>query len=631
MVENRVNLEPEVQEVFQAIDAGQNFLLSGGAGSGKTYSLVQVIKQALNEAPFATVACMTYTNAAVREINSRIEHKNLLVSTIHDFLWDNIKSFQFELKQAVIQMVNSEADVEEDKISEDYFDCKDIQYKEYKLIREGFISHDEVLEVSEIIFSKYKKICDILRDKYSFIFVDEYQDTSPIVIKIFLDHTKKSTKKNIIGFFGDAMQSIYDEGVGDISSYVTSGLVTEIKKLQNRRNPRLVYELANILRTDGIVQGASEDGHAPNMKDGSVIDGSIRFFYTSGTDSKLEDLKDVLKWNFDDVKENKELNLTHNLIAPRAGFSKLMEIYDADKIIEYRQRIKELIKKYKVEVDFSEKTFGDVIVFLRENNLAKKKEIDPTPMQQQFIDVNNDLFNKALLLKYDIFKKIYIDKESLIDDKKEESSALSRTGSKRDSLIKHLFKIQTSISLYEAGEHNEFLRKTEFKIKSIRDKKYLNEVIEKIKSMAEESIENVVNFAHESGLCLKDDKFYKFFDKNSYLCEQVMQVKFSEFQNLFRYLEGMTPFSTQHKIKGAEFKNVLVVLNNGNWSKYNFRTLFEGAGTESVLDRTRKIFYVCCTRAKNNLVVYYHQPSPESLQTAEKWFGKENVKDLSIP
>ena len=35
MVEERLKLEPEVQEIFSCIDARQNFLLSGGAGSGK--------------------------------------------------------------------------------------------------------------------------------------------------------------------------------------------------------------------------------------------------------------------------------------------------------------------------------------------------------------------------------------------------------------------------------------------------------------------------------------------------------------------------------------------------------------------------------------------------------------------
>ena len=72
MVESRLNLEPEVQQIFQLIDQGRNFLLSGGAGSGKTYSLVSVINQAIFENPTAQIACMTYTNAAVKEIEERV-------------------------------------------------------------------------------------------------------------------------------------------------------------------------------------------------------------------------------------------------------------------------------------------------------------------------------------------------------------------------------------------------------------------------------------------------------------------------------------------------------------------------------------------------------------------------------
>ena len=126
MVEERLTLEPEVQEIFQCIDSKRNFLLSGGAGSGKTYSLVQVIRQVIDENPTAKVACMTYTNAAVKEIEERVNHSNLNVSTIHDFLWDNIKHFQKELKAAIIALANDEnakLSIDEDgPIPENYFD-----------------------------------------------------------------------------------------------------------------------------------------------------------------------------------------------------------------------------------------------------------------------------------------------------------------------------------------------------------------------------------------------------------------------------------------------------------------------------------------------------------------------------
>ena len=108
MVEERLTLEPEVQDILQCIDNKRNFLLSGGAGSGKTYSLVQVIRQVIVEYPTSKIACMTYTNAAVKEIEERVNHSNLNVSTIHDFLWDNIKHFQKELKSTLIALLNNE-------------------------------------------------------------------------------------------------------------------------------------------------------------------------------------------------------------------------------------------------------------------------------------------------------------------------------------------------------------------------------------------------------------------------------------------------------------------------------------------------------------------------------------------
>jgi DNA helicase-2/ATP-dependent DNA helicase PcrA len=93
-------------------------------------------------------------------------------------------------------------------------------------------------------------------------------------------------------------------------------------------------------------------------------------------------------------------------------------------------------------------------------------------------------------------------------------------------------------------------------------------------------------------------------------------------------LEGKTPFSTQHKTKGTEFNNVLIILDNGGWNNYNFENLFLNAGTESVLRRTQKIFYVCCTRAKQNLAVFYHNPSPRVIAKATQWFGAENIFTL---
>lgn len=630
MAQTRLALEPEVRSIFNLVDQGKNFLLSGGAGSGKTYSLVQFIRQALTENPNSTIACMTYTNAAVAEIRGRISDPNLHVGTIHEFLWDLIRPYKAELIDALIISLKSEnpASIKnpDDKFDPESLREKSVQYKEYTLVREAIVSHDEILILANEMFNAYPKLSDIAKDRYKFILIDEYQDTSELVTDIFLLHFQQSKKANIIGFFGDAMQSIYDDGVGNLNKYLQLGLVGEVKKIQNRRNPRLIYELANRLRTDGIIQEASIDENAPNMSNGTVIDGDMRFIYTATDLDKLDAVKDMLGWDFTHTKENKELNLTHNLIAPKAGFTELMLIYDGDKIIAYRNRIKDFIKETKIETDFSEFTFGEVINYLIKSFPNKVKDVTPTKGMTPFIDSHQELYQQALSMPYVTFRRMYVVKEALIDDKKDDPSTTNKAGSKRDALIKHLFKIQNIINLYENQRYNEFLKKTEFKIRSIEDKRRLKKIIDELREMSDHPIGEVIDRADELGICKKDDNLSIFFSKSRYLYDRVTKVRFNEFQNLFKYLEGYTPFSTQHKIKGAQFDNVLVVLDNGNWNKYNFNYIFEETGTESVIERTRKLFYVCCTRSKRSLVVYYSKPNAKALATAKKWFGENFVK-----
>lgn len=633
-------LEPEVIKIFEHIDKGENFLLSGGAGSGKTYSLVQVIKEIIEKNPTVKVACMTYTNAAVKEIEERVNHNNLQVSTIHDFLWANIKSFQKELKKSLIALMNDSESkiksVDASIVSDDYFDALEdgIQYKEYLSLKDGIISHDEVLILANYMLKTYSKLSDIIKDKFKFILIDEYQDTNPLVVEIFLTHLKQSRRKNIIGFFGDAMQSIYDDGIGDLSAYLNTD-VFEVPKKQNRRNPQLVIVLANKVRIDGLTQEPSTDENAPNMESGAIRKGVVKFYYSTSDVNDFDGLKERLGWNFADTKETKELNLTHNLIASKAGFGELMEIYDKDPIIGLKKSILDKIKnnkKYnKLEVQFNNDDSFDSIVDIFQ---LKEKKIKGQEQRLKkdilLLDpVNEYLYNQLKDLPFSVVRKIYLDKDALIDDKKQDTEDENKKGSKRDNLIKHLFKIQTNINFYKEKKYNEFLRKTEYKITKILDKHAIKSYIDTLNSMANNSIEEVINYANEKSICKKDDKFISFIEKNQYLYNRVKNLKFKIFQNLFDYLEGYTPFSTQHKIKGAEFDNVLVVLDNGKWNNYNFENLFLEHGSESVLKRTQKIFYVCCTRAKKNLAVFYNNPSTEVIEKAKEWFDEINTIEIS--
>lgn len=179
------------------------------------------------------------------------------------------------------------------------------------------------------------------------------------------------------------------------------------------------------------------------------------------------------------------------------------------------------------------------------------------------------------------------------------------------------------------GQFNEFLRVTDRKINSLQDKIDLKSEMDGFVALDEKTIGQVIEDASKSGIVMIDDRLLNFKTRRHYIYEQVVALPYLEFQNLFKYLEGATPFSTQHKTKGSEFSNVFVVLNNGNWNKYNFEYLFtDRTDKESVMTRTQKIFYVCCTRAKENLAVFYESPTTEVLAKAREWFGSKNVINL---
>lgn len=636
-------MDKEVEKIIEHIEKGESFLLSGGAGSGKTYSLVQVIREVIARHPSSKIACMTYTNASVHEIERRVDHSNLNVSTIHDFLWDNIKNYQRELKATLIEMLNTDdsgisLNGYEGEVPSDFFD-KDresdfaIQYKEYIKLQDGIISHDEVLKLSEMMFAKYSKLISFVKSRYPFVFIDEYQDTNPLIVKILLEYFPKVTKKCVVGFFGDSMQAIYDDGVGNIDSYLITddnpdGCVYEVQKNQNRRCPQTIITLANSLRLDSLRQEPSTDMKAPNMtEDGHVKEGTVSFYYSDEdkTDVLKEKLTNELEWDFSDTENTKELRLTHNLIANEAGFETLMRIHDSDKIIEYGKRIRDYAKMKGVLDDIKPQILDESIKILSSRFPDDKKKWSPTKSQQDFINTNSALYAEALTMPFESIA-CYIDKDQLLDDKSEEDAGKG-TGSKLSPLNLHLHKIEHCIQLYLDKDYNEFMRFTSTKhITRARQKKELREGIDRIvNSYNNMTISEVIDLADSLGICVKDDKLNSYIGNNPYLWLRIKEVSYKEARNVYDYRIGNKPFSTQHKTKGLEYNNVLVILKS-NWSNYDFASLFYDNGKKkSIVQRTKKLFYVCCTRAKECLVVYYPSASNQVVEGAKKMFGEGNI------
>lgn len=627
-------IEEEVLQALQCIKKEENFVLEGGAGSGKTYSLISLIKALIGERPEINIVCITYTNNAVAEILSRIESKNLCVSTIHEFMWSLIKKYQNEIKEILVELINDE-EVKSFKkpknfsgkfIEKEYFKNLYVEYDEYYSVTPNSenkvkISHEHILVVAEKMFKKYKKISDILKGIADCIFVDEYQDTSPLVVDILLKHLNQSKKKSIIGFFGDSMQSIYDTGVGNLKNYT----LTKIVKTQNRRNSKAIIELANKFRNDGIEQVPSKDQNAPNMENGTIREGSIKFLYGNKIDDfTIIKRKNIFKsWNFSEGKQTKELRLTHKYNAEMVGFKELYDLYNADLIIILINKIKEKIEKDNLD---KEKTLGELVLDIKPifNRMNLLEQININKTYKSIYDILKDM------LWDEVCEKCSIIKESLMSYKLNGISGKYEANSYRDKILRRLDILEEIIELYEANRLNDFLRITKFSIQNKEDKISLENVIDSLVNKNNKTIEEVLDLAQKKGLLQEDELFRDYISKEGfYLWKRIKKIKFDQYRKSVLYLKEFSPVCTQHSVKGSEYDNVLLVLES-DWTKYDFNTLFgKGSLNSNVQLRTKKLFYVCITRAKKNLIIYMPTHDFEILEKARKFFGDENVIDIS--
>src|SRR5690554_3377904 len=105
---NQTNANSVDDEIYSCLDLDnpKSFFLFAGAGSGKTRSLVEVLKRFRENniqrlrVNGQQVAIITYTNAACDEIKRRLEFDSAFnVSTIHSFVWELIKPHQTNIKE----------------------------------------------------------------------------------------------------------------------------------------------------------------------------------------------------------------------------------------------------------------------------------------------------------------------------------------------------------------------------------------------------------------------------------------------------------------------------------------------------------------------------------------------------
>lgn len=313
------------------INIEQHFKIKAGPGAGKTYWLIQHIKHVLNTSvrlgKIKRIACITYTNIGVETIHGRLPDcaDRVEVCTIHSFLYDNIikpyfhyiaPEYNFATDKmkvvddtlltsngAIYQLKNNIRKVQiykdDDALrqalfsSRWVFDGTDLKFKPpypmkssrytipqsfydaYKKYawEHGIMHYDDVLYFSYKLMVKYPFVANIISTKYPYIFIDEFQDSTPIQVEII--KIIASMHHSVVGVIGDKAQAIYgfagtDPGL--FENFTLEGMqMYEIKG--NRRSSEEIITLLNAIRFD-LQQHAVNKRHTelPILYVGDAID-----------------------------------------------------------------------------------------------------------------------------------------------------------------------------------------------------------------------------------------------------------------------------------------------------------------------------------------------------------------------
>ena len=127
----------------------------------------------------------------------------------------------------------------------------------------------------------------------------------------------------------------------------------------------------------------------------------------------------------------------------------------------------------------------------------------------------------------------------------------------------------------------------------------------------------------------------------------MFKAPWSELERYRRYLAGNTKLATHHVVKGSEFTHVMVVMDDkqagGNQASYD--KLFGAkqlsdvdmknakAGKETTIDRSLRLLYVTCSRARESLaLVLWAERPTEALEFARHkggWFAADEVVEIA--
>ena len=338
----------------------KSFFLFAGAGSGKTYSLVLLLKKIRDSIgkdlllQGKNVAVITYTNAATNEIVNRLDYSPVFyISTIHSFVWDVIKYYQADIRRLYCQYIQEEIQELSRKIegakskttktySSNVDKLRNLKHKLEKVqttekfvyspngsnLENNALKHAEVIKISAQMIMDNLILQRIIAQRYPILLIDESQDTKKELVDAFFRIQENFKDIFTLGLLGDQKQRIYNDGKENMTSLIPPEWEQPVKKM-NYRCAKRIIKLANTI-------GKDIDIHAEQVSREDAIEGFVRLFVVQQRDGinkneveqtvmkSMCDLTKDPKW-FEPNADIKILILEHMMAARRLGFEQFFE------------------------------------------------------------------------------------------------------------------------------------------------------------------------------------------------------------------------------------------------------------------------------------------------------------------
>lgn len=613
------------EEIYNCLDLAnpKSFFLFAGAGSGKTRTLVEVLRKfrEKNIQSLRTngqkIAIITYTNAASDEIKRRLDFDpSFVISTIHSFAWELIKSHQNDIREWLKELLQLEIKELEKaqsngragtKASTDR--PKQIASKRARLdaldtIRKftynpngdnttrDSLNHAEVINLAADLLRNRPLMPKILVQKYPVILIDESQDTKKELIDAFFEVQKAHSSCFCLGMFGDTMQRIYTDGKIDLGQDIPDSWAKPAKTI-NYRCPKRVITLVNKIRSD--VDARYQDAAK------TATDGIVRLFiadttnpfnktaFESAVSARMAKISDDDNWN-GTKDEVKVLTLEHHMAANRGGFGSFFDpLYAVDKL----------------KTGLIDGTLTGISLFANQVlPLINAMQADDQFTIMRIVRKHSPLLKKE---------------------------ALKSSDTPREEMLKANNAVNALFALWNEGADpslNDILKEVyRSGLFQVPDK--LVPIADRLNTQSEISTATPPEDESEK------DKFIDAWD-------DALKSNFKQFEDYVRYISDQSRFGTHQGIKGLEFPRVMVILDDdeARGFLFSYDKLFgakeptptdkknESEGKETSIDRTRRLFYVTCSRAMKSLAVIAYTKEPDKVKNhavSNGWFEDSEI------